>query len=69
MIWHVYSDWFSPQLPVMFLFSKFFKGSPTFGEIFNAARDCSDIVDHLPEAKDGFYWISLPKGNVHKVIF
>ena len=37
------------------------------GEIFNPARDCPDIVDHLPEAEDGFYWIVLPKGTKHKV--
>ena len=42
-------------------------GSPTLGEIFNPAQDCPDIVDQLPEAKDGFYWIVLPKGTKHKV--
>ncbi len=41
-------------------------GSPTLGEIFNPARDCPDVVDQLPEAKDGFYWIVL-KNRVHKV--
>ncbi|XP_028392188.1 uncharacterized protein LOC114516806 [Dendronephthya gigantea] len=29
----------------------------------NPAKDCSDIVDNLPEAKDGFYWLTLGKGN------
>ncbi len=37
------------------------------GEIFNPARDCPDIVDQLPEAEDGFYWIVLPKGTKQKV--
>ncbi|XP_028402956.1 uncharacterized protein LOC114525736 [Dendronephthya gigantea] len=46
---------------------KFADGSPTLGEIFNPARDCPDIVDQLPEAKDGFYWIVLPNGTKHKV--
>ncbi|CAB4023147.1 Hypothetical predicted protein, partial [Paramuricea clavata] len=41
--------------------------SPTLGEIFNPARDCPDIVDQLPEAEDGFYWIVLPKGTKHKI--
>ncbi|CAB4031753.1 Hypothetical predicted protein, partial [Paramuricea clavata] len=45
---------------------RFVDGSPTLGEIFNPARDCSDIVDQLPEAEDGFYWIGLPKGTKHK---
>ncbi|CAB4041887.1 Hypothetical predicted protein, partial [Paramuricea clavata] len=41
--------------------------SPTLGEIFSPARDCTDIVDQLPEAEDGFYWIVLPKGTKHKI--
>ncbi|CAB4015197.1 Hypothetical predicted protein, partial [Paramuricea clavata] len=41
--------------------------SPTLGEIFNPARDCSDIVDQLPEAEDGFYWFVLPKSTKHKI--
>jgi hypothetical protein len=42
-------------------------GSPTLGEIFNPARDCTDIVDQLPDVEDGFYWIGLPEGTKHKV--
>ena len=42
-------------------------GSPTIGESFDPARDCSDIVDNLPEAKDGFYWIALDKNKAQKV--
>ena len=42
-------------------------GSPTLGEYFNPAKDCSDIVDNLPEAKDGFYWIKPTKGKFSKV--
>ena len=41
--------------------------SSTLGEIFNPARDCPDIVDQIPEAQDGFYWIVLPNGKKHKV--
>jgi hypothetical protein len=41
-------------------------GSPTLGEISNPARDCPDVVDNLPGAKDGFYWILL-KHRIHKV--
>jgi hypothetical protein len=38
-------------------------GSSTLGENFNPAKDCSDIVENLPEAKDGFYWIKHTKGK------
>ena len=44
-----------------------FIGSSTLGEEFNPARDCSDIVDHLPGATDGFYWISYDNKTKHKV--
>ena len=50
---------------VSFLYAM--KGSPTIGEEFDPAKDCSDIVDNLPDAKDGFYWISLGKNKVQKV--
>ena len=30
-------------------------GSETLGEKFEPAKDCSDVVDHVPDAKDGFY--------------
>ena len=39
----------------------FFSGSSTYGESFNPAKDCSDIVDNLAKADDGFYWVSLNK--------
>ena len=42
-------------------------GSSTLGEHFNPAKDCSDIVDNLPEAKDGFYWIKPTIGKLLKV--
>ena len=42
-------------------------GSSTFGEVFDPARDCSDIVDYLPEAPDGFYWIVKNNKKKHKV--
>ena len=42
-------------------------GSSTLGEKFNPAKDCSDIVDNLPEAKDGFYWIKHNKEELSKV--
>ena len=45
------------------------KGSPTIGEEFDPAKDCSDIVDNLPDAKDGFYWILLGKNKVQKVCY
>ena len=41
--------------------SLFTTGSTTLGEIFNPVQSCSDIVDEVPEAEDGFYWIVLPK--------
>ena len=44
-------------------------GSSTLGEIFNPAQDCSDIVDQIPNAQDGFYWIVLPNAKKHKVGF
>ena len=47
----------------------FYIGSSTLGENFNPAKDCSDIVDNLPEAKDGFYWIKHTRGKLSKVFF
>ena len=44
-----------------------FIGSSTFGERFNPAKDCSDIVDNLPEAKDGFYWMNITDEKPLKV--
>ena len=43
--------------------------SSTLGEIFNPARDCPHIVEQIPEAEDGFYWIRLPNGKKHKINF
>ena len=45
----------------------FFLGSSTYGESFNPAKDCSDIVDNLAKAEDGFYWVSLNKKKPQKV--
>ena len=42
-------------------------GSSTLGENFNPANDCSDIVDNIAGAKDGFYWIKSAKGKLLKV--
>ena len=43
-------------------------GSSTLGEKLNPAKDCSDIVDNLPGAKDGFYWIKYNKLKLSKVL-
>ena len=51
----------------MHLYFNVFTGSPTLGEHFNPAKDCSDIVDNLPEAKDCFYWIKPSEGKRLKV--
>ena len=32
-------------------------GSSTLGEYFDPAVDCSDVVDRVRDATDGFYWI------------
>ena len=45
----------------------FLIGSSTLGESFNPAKDCSDIVDNLPGAKDGFYWIKPTRGKLSQV--
>ena len=49
-------------------FNILYIGSSTLGENFNPAKDCSDIVDNIPGAKDGFYWIKSAKGKLLKVI-
>ena len=41
-----------------------FIGSSTLGEQFNPAKDCSDIVENLSQAKDGFYWIKPTVGKL-----
>ncbi|XP_028392647.1 uncharacterized protein LOC114517187 [Dendronephthya gigantea] len=45
---------------------KFMDGTSTLGERFDPAKDCSDIVDNLPDAKDGFFWIKRAEGQVSK---
>lgn len=43
-------------------------GTSTVGEYFNPALDCSDVVDRVSDATDGFYWIhSKTIKNVVKV--
>ncbi|CAB4031341.1 Hypothetical predicted protein [Paramuricea clavata] len=43
-------------------------GTSTVGEYFDPAIDCSDVVDRVPDAADGFYWISSKAiQNVSKV--
>ena len=37
------------------------------GEFFNPGLNCSDILDKLEDAKDGFYWITLKGSNPIKV--
>jgi hypothetical protein len=37
----------------------FFTGKTPIGELFSPAYDCSKILDHNQEAKDGMYWIDL----------
>jgi hypothetical protein len=44
------------------------KGSKTLGEFINPARDCSDVLNHDPQANDGFYWINLKIFKAKKVI-
>ena len=53
-------------MPVLFFLISFI-GSSTLGQHFNPAQDCSDIIDNLPGAKDGFYWIKPTKGKLLKV--
>ena len=43
------------------------KGSSTLGEKIDPAKDCTEIVDNLPDAKDGFYWILVTNGRIIKV--
>ena len=47
-----------------FNFNILYIGYSTLGENFNPAKDCSDIVDNIPGAKDGFYWIKSAKGKL-----
>jgi hypothetical protein len=53
---------------MLILLKKFVLGSSTVGEYFDPAIDCSDVVDRVPDAADGFYWISSKAlQNVSKV--
>ena len=60
-----------PRLVRLCLFSditSFFLGTKkTVGEFFNPGLNCSDIMDKLDDAKDGFYWITLKRSNPVKV--
>ncbi len=42
-------------------------GLSTYGELFNPGFDCSDILNHNPYAKDGFYWINLNEDSAKQV--
>ena len=53
---------------MLIVLKKFVLGSSTVGEYFDPAIDCSDVVDRVPDAADGFYWISSKAlQNVSKV--
>ncbi|CAB4004934.1 Hypothetical predicted protein [Paramuricea clavata] len=39
----------------------------TIGEFFDAGLNCSDILDMLEDAKDGFYWITLKRSKPIKI--
>ena len=48
----------------------FVLGSSTVGEYFDPALDCSDVVDRVPGAADGFYWLNSDTiQNVSKVCY
>ncbi|CAB3979791.1 Hypothetical predicted protein, partial [Paramuricea clavata] len=36
----------------------------SYGNYFDPAKDCSDVVDNVPKAKSGVYWIQTVKGPV-----
>ena len=38
-----------------------FQGN-SYGNIFNPATDCTDIMNNLPGAMTGVYWIKTDKG-------
>ena len=44
---------------IKLFFSKNPPGSSTVGEFINPAYDCSDVINQLQHASDGFYWITL----------
>ena len=39
------------------------------GEMFSPGYDCMSILDRYPNAKDGFYWITLNTKKPRKVHF
>jgi hypothetical protein len=39
----------------------------TVGEFFNPGYDCSNILDNIPDATDGFYWINIRRQIPRKV--
>ena len=56
------------RLTLKIFFKMFPLGSSTLGGYFDPALDCSDVVDRVPDATDGFYWInSNAIQNVSKV--
>jgi hypothetical protein len=54
LVWQAISK-FSPQK--FFLLFNGRTGRSTIGEYFDPAYDCSDVVDRVPAAKSGVYWI------------
>jgi hypothetical protein len=34
----------------------------SYGNYFNPAKSCSHVVDNVPSAKSGIYWIQTKKG-------
>ena len=34
----------------------------SYGNVFDPAKDCSDIMDRVPEARTGIYWIQTENG-------
>ena len=42
--------------------SSAFSSGHSYGNYFDPARDCSDIVDKVPGAKNGIYWIKTDQG-------
>ena len=41
----------------------------TFGEFFNPGYDCSNVLNKRPDAKDGFFWLTLGSSNPKLVRF
>lgn len=49
----------SQQQRIKLFFQKYLPGSSTVGEFINPAYDCSDVINQVQHASDGFYWITL----------